>query len=171
MERRAYYGIVHKDTNSDFGISFPDFPGCVSAGSTLEELKENAVEALQMHIDGMLEDFEPVPDATPSADVHAESEQNGGSAVIVIAVNVPENALKRINITIKTGDLKAIDRYIDEHEEEKSRSAFLAKCARRIIKYDTTKAAGGPRRGGRKRLRKPAAKKVTSPTHHPAAEQ
>jgi len=33
----AYIALIHKDQDSDFGVSFPDFPGCYSAGSTLDE--------------------------------------------------------------------------------------------------------------------------------------
>ena len=34
---RNYIAILHKDKDSDYGVSFPDFPGCITAGSTLDE--------------------------------------------------------------------------------------------------------------------------------------
>ena len=37
---RHTIGVIHKDEKSDYGISFPDFPGCVSAGATLDEVRE-----------------------------------------------------------------------------------------------------------------------------------
>jgi len=43
---RPYIALIHKEPKSDFGVSFPDFPGCVSAGSTLEEAASLAAEAL-----------------------------------------------------------------------------------------------------------------------------
>jgi len=43
-------------------VSFPDFPGCVTAGKTLEEARRLAVEALEMHIAGMIEDGEELPE-------------------------------------------------------------------------------------------------------------
>jgi predicted RNase H-like HicB family nuclease len=43
---RKYIGVVHKDPTSDFGVSFPDFPGAVAAAPTLEEAVEMATEAL-----------------------------------------------------------------------------------------------------------------------------
>ena len=58
MECIAY---LHKDPNSDFSVSFPDFPGCVTAGRTLEEARHMAVEALGLHINGMIEDCEGIP--------------------------------------------------------------------------------------------------------------
>jgi len=56
-----YPAIIHKEDNSDWGISFPDFPGCVSAGETIEEALAMGAEALQFHIDGMAEDGEDIP--------------------------------------------------------------------------------------------------------------
>ena len=37
---RSYIAVLHKDKDSDYGVSFPDFPGCITAGSSLEEAKE-----------------------------------------------------------------------------------------------------------------------------------
>jgi predicted RNase H-like HicB family nuclease len=44
-----YIAIVHKEADSDFGVSFPDFPGCITAGRTLDEAKDMAAEALTGH--------------------------------------------------------------------------------------------------------------------------
>ena len=45
--RKLYYpALVDKDEDSDFGVSFPDFPGCVSAGESVEEAVLGAQEAL-----------------------------------------------------------------------------------------------------------------------------
>ncbi len=65
-----YPAIIHKDRDSDHGVSFPDFPGCVSAGATVEEALQLAAEALQLHIDGMVEDGDPVP-APDAVEQHA----------------------------------------------------------------------------------------------------
>lgn len=64
MAKATYYALVHKDQDSLYGVSFPDFPGCISADETLEKAVTGAQEALQFHIDGMREDEEPIP--TPS---------------------------------------------------------------------------------------------------------
>ena len=58
-----YIAIIHKDADSDFGVSFPDFPGCISAGRTLDEAKNMALEALTGHIAIMHAAGLPVPDA------------------------------------------------------------------------------------------------------------
>ena len=59
-----YIAYLHKDRKSDFGVSFPDFPGCVTAGKTLDEARRMAVEALSLHIEGMMEDGEAIPAAS-----------------------------------------------------------------------------------------------------------
>ncbi|MCX6609652.1 MAG: type II toxin-antitoxin system HicB family antitoxin [Acidobacteria bacterium] len=56
-----YIAYLHKEPKSDFGVSFPDFPGCISAGNTLDEARTMAIEALQFHIKGMLEDGLEIP--------------------------------------------------------------------------------------------------------------
>lgn len=58
MGREPLLALVHKDHKSDFGVSFPDFPGCVTAGATLDEAKALAAEALALHFDGLVEDGE-----------------------------------------------------------------------------------------------------------------
>ena len=52
----SYIGLIRKDADSDFGVNFLDFPGCVSAGATLDEARRIAQEALELHVGGMLED-------------------------------------------------------------------------------------------------------------------
>ncbi len=57
-----YVALLHKDDDSDYGVSFPDFPGCVTAGSTLEEARKMAQEALTAHIQLMIEDGDKIPE-------------------------------------------------------------------------------------------------------------
>jgi len=61
MECIAY---LHKEGKSDFGVSFPDFPGCITARKSLEKTSCRAPEALAFHIAGMLEDAEKIPKAS-----------------------------------------------------------------------------------------------------------
>ncbi len=57
-----YIAYLHKDERSDYGVSFPDFPGCITAGSTLEEARKMAADALALHIAGMIEVHVPEDD-------------------------------------------------------------------------------------------------------------
>lgn len=60
--QRFYPAVVEKESGSDYGVWFPDFPGCVSADADLETALLSAVEALQLHVDGLLDDGSPIPE-------------------------------------------------------------------------------------------------------------
>ena len=60
-EIMKYPVVIHKDENSDYGVTFPDLPGCFSAGDTIESVLANAQEAAECHIEGTLIDAEPIP--------------------------------------------------------------------------------------------------------------
>jgi predicted RNase H-like HicB family nuclease len=55
MATNTYIALIHKEADSDYGASFPDLPGCVTAGATIDEVLSMAKEALALHIEGMLE--------------------------------------------------------------------------------------------------------------------
>ena len=56
-----YIALIHGDDELGFGVSFPDFPGCVSDGDTVEEARRRGREALTFHIENMAEDGEEIP--------------------------------------------------------------------------------------------------------------
>lgn len=57
----SYIALVHKDAGTSYGVSFPDVPGCISAGDTFEEAVANAGEALTGHFGAMRADGETLP--------------------------------------------------------------------------------------------------------------
>jgi predicted RNase H-like HicB family nuclease len=59
---RQYFALIHKDETSDYGVSFPDLPGCITAGSSRVEARDMAAEALALHLEGLAEDGEAVPE-------------------------------------------------------------------------------------------------------------
>jgi predicted RNase H-like HicB family nuclease len=65
MQSYVFAGIAERGETSGYGLYFPDLPGCVTAGETLEELVANAHEALQLHLEGMTDAGYPIPDPTP----------------------------------------------------------------------------------------------------------
>ena len=58
---RSYVAVVQKNEESDFSVDFPDFPGCVTADSTLDTAREMAQEALELHASGIFEDGDELP--------------------------------------------------------------------------------------------------------------
>ena len=117
-----FLAVVHKDPGSDFGVSFPDFPGCVSAGSTLQEAIVSAEEALQGHVDVMVEYGDELPEAT--TDLPPEY-LDSALTVIAVKVRLPSPA-KRINITIEGGLLERIDDAAAEAGLKRSQLLALA---------------------------------------------
>lgn len=57
----SYIALLRKDASSDYGVEFPDFPGCVTAGLDLNDAKNMAKEALAIHIEGKIEDGDDLP--------------------------------------------------------------------------------------------------------------
>ena len=58
---RQFIDLIHKAAGSELGVSFPDLPGCVTAGATLDETRDMAVEALDLHLQAMAENGDPIP--------------------------------------------------------------------------------------------------------------
>ena len=54
--------IVIEKTNGNYSAYCPDLPGCVATGKTQEETERNMHEAVQMHIEGMIEDKMAIPE-------------------------------------------------------------------------------------------------------------
>lgn len=106
----GYVAIIHKDEGSDFGVLFPDFPGCVSAGATLDEAAAMARAALALHVRGMREDGEVIPQ--PSSLSEALRHELATDAVACLVVEVPEESKTvRVNITLPEDELREIDAY------------------------------------------------------------
>jgi predicted RNase H-like HicB family nuclease len=94
-----YIAYLHKDKNSDYGVSFPDFPGCITAGSSLEEARRMAAEALSFHIAGLQEDGDPIPSPSTLDELRNDPAMKGAVAFPVDAKE-PEKTV-RINITAR----------------------------------------------------------------------
>ena len=122
-----YIAYLHKDRNSDYGVSFPDFPGCITAGSTLEEARRMAGEALALHIAGMIDDGDAVPTPATLDDLAGDADMTGAVAVL-IAAETPDPTV-RFNITARESQLAAVDRLA--HGMGMSRSAYLVHAALR----------------------------------------
>ena len=61
--KKHYFAFVHGE-KGNYGVTFPDFPGCVTVGKTFEEVLRMAKEALAFHIEGMQKADEPIPEPT-----------------------------------------------------------------------------------------------------------
>jgi predicted RNase H-like HicB family nuclease len=102
-----YIAYLHKDRKSDYGVSFPDFPGCITAGKTLDEARRMAEEVLAFHIQGMIEDGDAVPEPS-SLDHVADDAARRGAIAFMVSVDAPD-ATVRINITARESQIEKID--------------------------------------------------------------
>ncbi len=59
--------IIIEEGPRNYSAYAPDLPGCIATGRTQEEVEENMREAIAMHIQGMIEDNEPIPTAYTKA--------------------------------------------------------------------------------------------------------
>lgn len=60
--------VVIEKTDNGYSSYSPDLPGCVATGSTREEVEKNMHDAIEMHVQGLIEDNLPVPESTTFAE-------------------------------------------------------------------------------------------------------
>lgn len=127
---RQYIALIHKEADSDYGVSFPDLPGVITAGSNLDEARQMATEALAFHLEGLTKDGEPVPEPSSLEEIMSVKENKDGVAVLIAA---PDAEIKsvRINVTMPADVLDQIDKYAER--EGFTRSGFLAQAAKKAM--------------------------------------
>ena len=114
---------------SAWGVAVPDLPGCFSAGGTLDEAMANARQAIDQHVEIMIEDGVPIPIARTLAVIQADPAYNGWVwAVVDVPVEKYLGPAEKINITVPRMVLARIDEYAKS--QGMSRSGFLVEAAR-----------------------------------------
>ena len=129
-----YIAFIHKEDDSVFGVSFPDFPGCISAGDSLDEALLNASEALQGHVQMMEADGDHVPSPRSADDIMKDKsliEEREGAIISAVPLVRDRGSTTRINVSLDLGLLEAIDDAARARKQ--TRSAFLASAARREL--------------------------------------
>ncbi len=87
----VYPGVVSRDEGSDYGIHFPDLPGCISVGRDQSELAVMAAEALEFHLEGMIGEGTVLPEPTRIEDLTVSSSDGNIGIILVTAwLNEPE---------------------------------------------------------------------------------
>jgi predicted RNase H-like HicB family nuclease/uncharacterized protein (DUF1778 family) len=125
----AVVALVHGKPGA-YGISFPDFPGCVSGGVTVDEALRRGRDALDFHVESMTEVGEPLPKIRDITEIKADPEHGEDfvdAMVTVVDAEVPAKAV-RVNISIDERLLDRIDRAAQATGE--TRSGFMAAAAR-----------------------------------------
>lgn len=79
--------VIHKDKASDYGVIVPDLPGCFTAGDTMDEAIHMAHEAIELHLEGLIEEGEAVPEPGRIED-HQHNPDYAGGAWAVVSVDL-----------------------------------------------------------------------------------
>jgi predicted RNase H-like HicB family nuclease len=137
-----YIAYLHKESKSDFGVSFPDLPGCVTAGKSLDEARRKAPEALAFHIAGMMEDGEKIPKPSKLDDLAGDPDRRNAVAFLV-TTDLPKSKTVRVNVTARENQIELIDRLA--RQAGMTRSAYMVQSA-------TSGVAHKKRNGSRRRL-------------------
>ena len=128
-----YVSFIHRD-DTGYGVSFPDLPGCVSVGGTVDDAVRQGSEALAFHVEGLVADGEPIPQPRSIDAIKADpglADWRQGADFVLIPLLLDRGSSRRVNISLDRGLLEAID---DEARQRRmTRSAFLATAARHEI--------------------------------------
>ncbi len=126
-----YIAVVHKDSSSDYGVSFPDFPGCITGGKSIDTVKDLSSEALSGHIQTMREFGEKIPNPTKLDDIVADQDYSDAIAFFVVSAPEVKSKTVRVNITLPENILHQID--VTARKRGMSRSSFLTHAAQNVM--------------------------------------
>lgn len=126
---------VEKGSDTEaFGVIVPDIKGCFSAGDTFEEALENVKEAIAGHLEILAEDGVDIPLASPVNKFLDDDEFKGFIwAVVDIDVSRYLGKAEKVNVTLPSRLIRMIDDKVGKDKLYKSRSAFLAAGAERML--------------------------------------
>jgi predicted RNase H-like HicB family nuclease len=60
--------VIYEKTDTGYSAYVPDLPGCVAAGPTFQETAELIRGAIEMHLESMREEGDPIPEPTTVAE-------------------------------------------------------------------------------------------------------
>jgi len=150
----GYVAFIHPPENgSAWGVSFPDVPGCISAGDSFEAALANGREALSGHLALLAAEGDPIPAPRRVEDLVNDpelAEDRRGAVVSMIVPRKVSAPRRRVNIIIDPGLL----RRADEAAEARglTRSGFIEQALEVLIECDP---ASPPAQGARRPKARP----------------
>jgi predicted RNase H-like HicB family nuclease len=126
--------FIHQDPDG-FGVSFPDFPGCIAHGPTVEAALTEAEDALAFHVEGLREDGIPIPPARDADAIRADASLDDwreGATLAYVPLVFDLGTPRRVNVSFDPGLLAEID--AEALRRRMSRSHFLASAARAAMR-------------------------------------
>lgn len=123
--------ILKGDHQTAHGIFFPDVENLASACDDLQDVHKTALEALDLHFSGLVEDAEPIP-LPSNFETHTQNPAYEGMMWAWVDVDLSKYDMKshKINITLPNYLIAKIDEKVNAHKSlYKSRSNYLAQLA------------------------------------------
>ena len=126
---KNYIALFEENGKGGYGVVFPDFPGCISAGSTFDEAVRMAHEALSLHTEGEKKLPKPrtLEQIKRTWEDWKEWEKDGNFVVVNIGLLPFTMKNKRVNIVLNEGLLARIDAVA------KNRSEFITKAVEKVL--------------------------------------
>ncbi|MBE1162582.1 type II toxin-antitoxin system HicB family antitoxin [Dyella acidiphila] len=127
--------VLHTDDGQHYGVTVPDLPGCFSAGDSIDDALVQVLEAIDLHLEGIMDDDSAeLPEPQPIR-VHQQhiDYANGIWAVVDVDTAKYEGKAEKINITVPRKLLSKIDSYVSTHPGE-TRSGFMTRAALQAIR-------------------------------------
>ena len=124
--------VLHSDDGVRFGVTVPDLPGCFSSGDTLDAALDSVKDAIDLHLEGIVEEGGEIPSLKALAEHRSNPDFSDGVwGVVEVDVSRFDGRAEKINITLPRRLLAKIDAYSKSHGI--TRSGFLADAARSIL--------------------------------------
>jgi predicted RNase H-like HicB family nuclease len=114
-------------------VTVPNLAGCFLAGDSIDDALESVKEAIELHLEGLLEEGEDIPSIAPISQHQNNPDYAGGVwALVDMDTTAFEGEAEKIDIVLPKLLLKRIDDYT--HAKHLTRSVFMAEAARAAMR-------------------------------------
>lgn len=133
-----YPAYIHQDEDGSASGTFPDVPGCLFAGDSLEGAVADAKSALEAHFEMLAELGKDIPHPSgmmSRTGVPDENYEHGFWYGVIVDLTKFMGKAERINITLPHMLIEKIDSTVSKDPRYSSRSHFLAEAARKELAH------------------------------------
>lgn len=124
-----YPVVLHSDDGIQYGVTVPDIPGCFSAGESIDKALRSVKEAIESHLEILVDDGDEIPAPMSVAD-HVENDDYKDGIWAMVDIDISKFSMKteKVNVTLPTRIIHLIDGQVAKGNS-RSRSSFLTEAA------------------------------------------